>query len=152
MTDKMTALPARIASKIAIDPMAGCWAWTGSLGQYGYGQVRWKGKRALAHRVVYTLCEADPGPLSLDHLCRNRACVNPDHLEPVPHELNVRRGDAGIENSIRLSSRTHCANGHEYTPENTYVPPSTSPKQRQCRVCRRAAKRRYNASKEGSHA
>lgn len=143
------SLPDRIASKFRVDPVTDCWVWTAAQVQ-GYGRINVGGKSALAHRVVYELLfGAIQSGLTLDHLCRNRACVNPDHLEPVDHTTNVRRGESGISTSIRLSSRTHCANGHEYTVENTYVPPLTSRKQRQCRICVRAAKRRYNARKAG---
>ena len=148
---RLEALPERFIAKIRVDPQTGCWVWTGAR-WLDYGRIKVNGRSALTHRVVYALLEgAIPDGLTLDHLCRNPPCVNPAHLEPVDHATNVRRGDSGIATSIRLSSRTHCANGHEYTPENTYIPPLTSRKQRQCRVCRLAAKRRSNAKKSGSH-
>lgn len=111
----------------------GCWVWQRSLGGGGYGHVgvRADKKTWYAHRLSYTLLVGDiPVGLDLDHLCRNRACINPEHLEPVTHEENVRRGAALI---------THCAQGHEYTPENTRFSQSpgwryTAPR-RHCRTC-----------------
>ncbi|GAB3776674.1 hypothetical protein GCM10027600_42800 [Nocardioides ginsengisegetis] len=109
----------------------GCWIWKGHITRYGYGQLR--GKKA--HRLVY---EAMVGPipegLVIDHLCRNRACVNPEHMEPVTNEENLDRG-------ARSPSKTTCPVGHSYTPENTYVYNGA----RQCRTCRREAARRYRA-------
>lgn len=86
-----------------------------------------KSKKLLAHRWSY---EFHVGPipegLDLDHLCRNRGCVNPDHLEPVTREENIRRAFATV---------THCPSGHPYSDENTYVRPGTV--HRKCRACAR---------------
>jgi hypothetical protein len=78
----------------------------------------------------------------VDHLCRNRACINPAHLEPVTHAENLRRGLGG-----RLT--THCPQGHPYSPENTYIPPLPNKQGRQCRICKRAANARVYARKTG---
>lgn len=82
--------PARFMSHVAFEPMSGCWLWTGGTTRSGYGVY---GKpQTTAHRVSY---ELHVGPIpsghDMDHLCRNRACVNPDHLEPVSHHENMRR-------------------------------------------------------------
>jgi hypothetical protein len=104
--------------------MSECIEWTGSIDRWGYGKIWYQNKRTVAHRAAY-LEEVGPIPkgLELDHLCRNRACVNTAHLEPVTHVENMRRS---------AESRTHCKRGHEYTEENTY---RWSPTKRQCRAC-----------------
>ncbi len=115
----------------------GCWEWSGSL-SHGYGQfeVRASGSRKnlKAHRVSYLLANGSiPSDLPLDHLCRNRACVNPSHLEPVTHQVNIARGEAGQYMRAKMAAKTHCKNGHPYTAENVYLYRKTG--HRQCKVC-----------------
>lgn len=102
----------------------GCWEWTGSKDGAGCGRTRIGDGHMSAHRAFYLMLR---GPISigleLDHLCRNIVCVNPDHLEPVSHSENMWRG--------KHATRTHCVNGHERTPENTYY----NSRQRACRIC-----------------
>ena len=113
-----------------VDRTATCWLWTGAKSTGGYGRIYWSGKLLQAHRVVYEL-ERGPIPdgLELDHLCRVRSCVNPDHLEPVTSRENLLRG---VGASAANARRTACENGHEFTPENTYRWRGT----RGCKTCR----------------
>lgn len=122
----------------------GCWRWTGCLVQ-GYGQAALgKGKRVRAHRYAYELCVGPiPENLVLDHLCRNPACVNPAHLEPVTDRENILRGENHV---ARYARQTHCMHGHELTPEN--IMPTYSG--RSCRLCRnnRQKLRRANGNQK----
>jgi hypothetical protein len=122
--------------------LGACWPWTMSLNPAGYGQfIIMRGKRGHprgAHRVAWELTHGlIPDDLDLDHLCRNRLCVNPAHLEPVTNEENIRRG---MWPSAVNARKTHCDRGHEFMPENTYRPPKR-PHTRQCRKCMRIRQR-----------
>lgn len=112
----------------------GCWCWTGSLKETGYAQFYDGTKVVRAHRWAY---EQLTGPIPegrhLDHTCRVRHCVNPDHLEPVTKRENERRG-------LKGELKTHCTKGHEYTEENTYRYKNGH---RRCRQCRREQMARY---------
>ena len=121
-----------------------CWEWTGAINHKGYGLFSYKGHPVIAHRFAY---EQLIGPISdgltLDHLCRNRRCVNPAHLEPITNRLNCRRGNTGIKNALK----TRCPAGHQYTSENTYVYKNKDGREmRSCRKCHteREAKRRLS--------
>ncbi len=119
-----------------------CWIWTGGKDLKGYGAFWNKdiGKVVKAHRWSY---EHRIGPipegLTLDHLCRNRACVNPSHLEPVTSAVNSLRGVSPPAENAR---KTHCPRGHPYEGDNLYIDPKG---QRECMICRRAG---FNAWKE----
>lgn len=116
----------------------GCWQWTAGVGKAGYGIFWLEGKSVLAHRVVYQIFEGPiPDGLQLDHLCRNRLCVRPDHLEPVSARTNTLRSEA---NSAVNARKSECHRGHPLLGANLYVNPRG---ERQCRECQRAAGRRY---------
>jgi hypothetical protein len=122
-----------------------CWLWKESTvrGHGSFFLSRAEGK-VYAHRWAYEyLVGPIPEGLELDHLCRVRHCVNPDHLEPVTHRTNFLRGYAVGAQSMR---RGTCPNGHEYTPENTYV--RKDGQGRQCKTCnRRKNNERYHRRK-----
>jgi hypothetical protein len=82
----------RLHASYVVDE-AGCWRWTKALTSSGYGHFHYRGNYYQAHRLMYTLLRGPVLTSAMDHLCRNRACVNPDHLEPVSHRENTRRGD-----------------------------------------------------------
>jgi hypothetical protein len=130
-------MQSRFDSKVARDPAGHCWVWTASRSPEGYGRFWLNGQNLYAHRVSYGLWVGPiPEGLTLDHLCRNRACVNPDHLEPVSIAENIERGEAGA----KKRNATHCVQGHPLSGENLYVKPNGF---RVCRTCARAATRRY---------
>lgn len=96
---------------------SGCWEWIGKRFPNGYGQITWRfngqPKCLLAHRLAYTLMVGPiPDGLVLDHLCRVKWCVNPDHLEPVAQRTNVMRGLAPFVNGQLRREVTHCKRGH----------------------------------------
>lgn len=127
-----------MATRVAI--VDGCWVWRGVKDRAGYGRVGRRGR--AAHRVSYELHRGPiPAGLELDHLCRNRACVNPAHLEPVTHEENVRRGEAGSNNRRKM----FCPAGHPYDGENLYVRRGRRWTARVCRLCYRASDARRRA-------
>ncbi len=105
-----------------------CWEYDGSRTNQGYGK-HWSG--ALTHRLAYeALVGPIPPGLQIDHLCRNRACYNPSHLEPVTARENILRGHT---KAAFYLSRSECSQGHPFTPENTYM----SRGARVCRECER---------------
>lgn len=121
----------KIVSRISFSE-SGCWIWDGCRARGGYGKVSRNGKTMMAHRFVYTeLFGPIPDGLQLDHLCRTRDCVNPDHLEPVTCRENLLRGNTL---QAKNAAKTHCPKGHEYTDQNTYRYPDG---RRRCIACRK---------------
>ena len=132
----MSRLGQRFWSKVAVAPALDCWPWLASLNTGGYGQFMLDGRPQRAHRLAYEELRAEiPAGLQLDHLCRNRRCVNPWHLEPVTNAVNTARGMLPLINGERQRSKTHCANGHPYNADNTRLDPKWH---RRCRACERA--------------
>lgn len=125
----------RFTSKYLINKETNCWEWNAYIGYKGYGRFGFNGRVDYAHRVSYMLFNGEIGDgLVIDHLCRNRSCVNPKHLEQVTSSENTARG-------INLNqTKTHCPRGHEYTKENTYI---NKRGQRSCRECNRQAGKRF---------
>jgi len=127
----------RVFSRLIIEPETGCLLWTGALTK-GYGVTSQDGKPLYVHRVMY---EWFVGPIpdgtEIDHLCRNKHCAAPAHLEAVPHAENIRRGDTGKHNAIK----THCQYGHPYDDANTYRAKNGARLCRQCTYERNKARR-----------
>lgn len=144
----------------------GCWLWLGVVNTDGYGVLSRKGYGKSAHRVFYQyLVGKIPRGLELDHLCSVRNCVNPKHLEPIKHRVNVQRGRLGEVTAARQLAKTHCPQGHEYSEENTYVAPkaysqhkrdrgyvyqSKTPA-RMCKTCRRERVRNFKRKKAAAN-
>lgn len=98
-TPQFPFLDSAIQFWLQVDFTENCWVWLGTLNRRGYGRFRRNGHN-LAHRWAYEFC-VSPTNLELDHLCRNPPCVRPEHLDPVPHAINMAR-----------AKKTHCKNGH----------------------------------------
>ena len=143
---EFSELVERFQSKVAVRE-SGCWEWTGYTDpNNGYGQTSstlTTGKTQNAHRAVWESLfgaspEASGRRVHLDHLCRNRLCVNPAHMDLVSAGENILRGEGACAHNAR---KTHCKRGHELTPENVYVPPHRGG--RECRECKRMLRRRW---------
>ena len=122
------------------EPNTGCWLWLGLLDKDGYGRVYdASGKHVFAHRLFYSYFIGEiPDDLTIDHKCFLPCCVNPEHLCLATHNENARRQ--------RSSLKTHCVNGHEFTPENTIIRKNGT--SRCCRLCGQLAQREYYQRKK----
>lgn len=122
-----------------VAPRPDCIIWIGALNQKGYGSSNLRGDRSGGvHRMVYEeFVGLVPEGMLIDHLCRVRSCINPDHLEPVTPAENTRRG-------LTNATKTSCKNEHEFTDENTYIGPDG---QRSCRQCARDRRASWSPEK-----
>ena len=135
----------RFFDKVVVDPETGCWNWTAYRDRNGYGRFRLDGKTHFAHRIAYELLRGEiPEGLQIDHLCRHRGCVNPDHMEPVSSKENTLRGETLAAANV---AKTHCPHGHPYSGDNLYVRPDGN---RRCRACDAERARRCRAKKKGA--
>lgn len=132
----------RIRRTVAVNAASGCWEWTGAVNAWGYARIGYRRKSRAAHRISYILHKGAPPHRDIDHLCRNRRCVNPDHLESVPHAVNVRRG---IGPTAVNAAKTHCVQGHPLSGENLIRRPTGH---RGCRTCNEAALARFHARRK----
>lgn len=128
----------RFMEKVSPEPNSGCWLWTASASRnqsgFAYGHIRCDGKLEKAHRVAYRLFRGPiPAGTEIDHLCRVTLCVNPSHLEAVPHRENVLRGRGPTAVNAQ---KTHCDQGHELSGKNLLTTRSGG---RVCIVCSREA-------------
>lgn len=117
-----------------------CWTWTAALDDGGYGIVWWKGRNHYVYRVMYAwLAEDAPSRAegSLDHLCRNRACCNPVHLENVPMRINILRG---MGRTAKLAAQTHCKSGH-------LLPAPDKRGERICKICKNTRRQQWRAKR-----
>lgn len=128
----MALTPARVVARLLanVEQAGGCVVTLYSVGSHGYGQIGWheNGRRvmALAHRVAWEAVHGPiPNGLTVDHICRNRRCINAAHLRLLSNVDNAR--DNGP------ARRTHCPAGHPHDDENTYIHPATG--HRRCRAC-----------------
>lgn len=132
---------AKILFENRVERTESCWLWRGCTQANGYGFLKVggrAGKRIYAHRLAYELFKSSiPDGLEIDHLCRVRHCVNPDHLEPVTRSQNVRRGIGPAMLGNLNGSKTHCKRGHLFDARNTRWRPTGG---RDCRACQRIHK------------
>lgn len=123
-----------------VEPTEACWEWSGTQNGRGYGFFAIGTRYVQVHRYAYEKLRGPiPEGLTIDHLCMNKLCVNPDHLEPVTIGENVRRAQRAHGIGVAVS---HCPQGHAYTTENTYIEPKGS---RSCRTCRVERTREWRA-------
>lgn len=122
---------------------SGCWKWISTITNQGYGQFWFNGKQRSSHRFIYKYYHGEVNSsLVLDHLCRNRKCVNPEHLEQVSIKENILRGNGFAALNIK---KTHCKNGHEFIDNNTHL---DSNGHRRCKFCNKIRQQQFQKRKK----
>ena len=129
----------KFMDKVSVNEATGCMEWTGSMLPNGYGQVGWRNRLWVAHRAFWVFMgNPDPTGFDLDHKCRNRKCINPDHLEIVTRSENLRRGFLA----------RGCKNGHAYTEDGfSVVRRSDGTEELRCKICHRERNKRAKAAR-----
>jgi hypothetical protein len=121
-----------ILTEIDKSSATGCWRYPNKPNNNGYVEIRFNTVKTVSHRLVWQFLRGPiPDAFVLDHLCRNRTCCNPDHLEIVTEQVNILRG---IGNAAENAKKTHCPRGHEYSGENVII---YKDRKRHCRTCER---------------
>ena len=145
---KPGSMPGSIPFWIKVTPLtSGCWAWMGSISSNGYGRFYFTdhsgAQKWQAHRYSYHMMRGPiPPGMTIDHLCRNKSCVNPDHLDVVTLKENIRWSLPYRTYHKGLYCSTSCVHGHLWTPETTYYHKGS----RSCKVCNRERCKRFRVS------
>ena len=135
----------RFLSRVIISD-SGCWEWTAGKSGTGYPMFTWNNKTRGAYKFIYEYINGKiKKDQEMDHLCKNKLCCNPKHLEAVSRSENCLRGTVGYHNNHHYGNKTHCKRGHEFTPENTRIKKCNTSRNGLSRQCSQCIKIRYKA-------